>query len=50
MLTELTRQQKGYLIDLEDAVVAIRDAEGTVRIKQSVNLGSGLITAQPYPG
>ncbi|WP_424630594.1 DUF1269 domain-containing protein [Bradyrhizobium sp. SYSU BS000235] len=38
VLTDLTRLQKEYLIDLEDAVVAIRDADGTVRIKQSVNL------------
>jgi uncharacterized membrane protein len=37
-LTELARMKKEYLIDLEDAVVAIRDADGTVRIKQSVNL------------
>lgn len=38
VLTELTRLKKEYLIDLEDAVVAIRDADGAVRIKQSVNL------------
>src|SRR5918997_1529029 len=38
VLTELTRLQKEYLIDLEDAVVAIRSQDGTVRIKQSVNL------------
>ncbi len=38
VLTDLTRLQKEYLIDLEDAVVAIRNADGTVRIKQSVNL------------
>ena len=38
VLTELTRLKREYLIDLEDAVVAIRDAEGAVRIKQSVNL------------
>jgi uncharacterized membrane protein len=38
VLTELTRMQKEYLIDLEDAVVAIRGADGAVRIKQSVNL------------
>ncbi|WP_414474428.1 DUF1269 domain-containing protein [Microvirga sp. M2] len=40
VLTELTRLQKEYLIDLEDAVVAIRGLDGTVRIKQSVNLVS----------
>jgi uncharacterized membrane protein len=38
VLTELTRLQKEYLIDLEDAVVAIRSQDGTVRIKQSVNM------------
>ncbi len=38
VLNELTRLQKEYLIDLEDAVVAIRHADGDVRIKQSVNL------------
>jgi uncharacterized membrane protein len=38
VLTELTRMQKEYLIDLEDAVVAIRGTDGAVRIKQSVNL------------
>jgi uncharacterized membrane protein len=40
VLTELTRLQKEYLIDLEDAVVAIRSADGSVRIKQSVSLVS----------
>ncbi|QRM28561.1 DUF1269 domain-containing protein [Microvirga sp. VF16] len=38
VLTELTRMQKEYLIDLEDAVVAIRGSDGAVRIKQSTNL------------
>ena len=38
VLTELTRLQKEYLIDLEDAVVAIRSQDGSVRIKQSVNM------------
>ncbi len=37
-LTELVRLTKEHLIDLEDAVVAIRSEDGTVRIKQSVNL------------
>ena len=37
-LTELVRLTKEHLIDLEDAVVAIRTPDGTVRIKQSVNL------------
>lgn len=37
-LNELVRLTKEPLIDLEDAVVAIRSPDGTVRIKQSVNL------------
>ncbi len=44
-LTELVRLTKEHLIDLEDAVVAIRSEDGTVRIKQSVNL-VGLGAAQ----
>ena len=44
-LTELVRLQKEHLIDLEDAVVAIRGPDGAVRIKQSVNL-VGLGAAQ----
>lgn len=38
VLTELARLKREYLIDLEDAVVAIRDPDGQVRIKQSINL------------
>jgi uncharacterized membrane protein len=38
VLTELRRLQKEYLIDLEDAVVAIRQPDGKVQLKQSVNL------------
>jgi uncharacterized membrane protein len=40
VLTELVRLQREYLIDLEDAVVAIRGQDGALRIKQSVNLVS----------
>jgi uncharacterized membrane protein len=41
-LTELGRLQREYLIDLEDAVVAIRDPDGRLRLKQSVDLvGAG---------
>ncbi len=39
-LNELVRLTKEHLIDLEDAVVAVRSPDGTVRIKQSVNLVS----------
>ena len=38
VLTELRRLQKEYLIDLEDAVVAIRQPDGKIQLKQSVNL------------
>jgi uncharacterized membrane protein len=38
VLTELARLQKEYLIDLEDAVIAIRQPDGKVQLKQSINL------------
>ena len=38
VLNELRTLQKGYLIDLEDAVVAVRRSDGKVQLKQSVNL------------
>jgi uncharacterized membrane protein len=38
VLTELARLQKEYLIDLEDAVVAIRQPDGKVQLKQSINM------------
>ena len=38
VLTELRRLQREYLIDLEDAVVAVRRPDGEVQLKQSVNL------------
>jgi uncharacterized membrane protein len=42
VLTELVRLKKEYLIDLEDAVVVIRQPDGVVNLKQSVNpLGIG---------
>ncbi len=41
VLTELGRLRKEHLIDLEDAVVAIRDENGKLRLKQSVPLVSG---------
>lgn len=41
-LTELTRLQREYLIDLEDAVVAVRNPAGKLQLKQSVDLvGAG---------
>lgn len=42
VLERLNRLQNQYLIDLEDAVVAIRQPDGKVNLKQSVNLvGAG---------
>lgn len=38
VLTRLARLKREYLIDLEDAVVAIRDPGGEVRIKQSISM------------
>jgi uncharacterized membrane protein len=39
-LMELARLQREYLVDLEDAVVAIRTLEGKLQLKQSVDLVS----------
>lgn len=42
VLNRLAQLGREYLIDLEDAVVAVRAPDGKVRLKQSVNLvGSG---------
>ena len=50
-LTELRRLQKEYLIDLEDAVVAVRGADGEVQLKQSVNLvGAGAASGGLWGG
>ena len=35
---KLLKMQKDYLIDLEDAVVAVKDAQGKVKLHQAVNL------------
>jgi uncharacterized membrane protein len=44
-LDELRRLQREYLIDLEDAVVAVRRGDGGVELKQSVSLvGPGAAT------
>lgn len=42
VLNELTRLQQGYLIDLDDAVSAIRQPNGKVNFKQSAStVGAG---------
>ncbi len=38
VLTEVRKLQREYLIDLEDAVVAVRRPDGSIQLKQSVNL------------
>ena len=38
VLTELRKLQREYLIDLEDAVVAVRRPDGSIQLRQSVNL------------
>src|SRR3954454_5857535 len=38
VLDELHRLEREYLVDLADAVVAVSDAQGKVRLKQSVDL------------
>ena len=38
VLGELGRLQNSYLIDLKDAVVVVRDSEGNLNLKQSVDL------------
>lgn len=48
-LSELVALSKEYLVELDDAVIVVRNAEGKIHIKQSVNLTaigatSGLVT------
>jgi uncharacterized membrane protein len=40
VLAKLGKLRQEYLIDLEDAVIAVRDADGEVRLKQSINLAA----------
>ena len=41
----LRKMQKDYLIDLEDAVVAVKDKQGKVKLHQAVNLtAAGALT------
>lgn len=37
---KLLKMQKEYLIDLEDAVVAVKQADGKIKLNQAVNLTS----------
>ena len=38
MRAALVKMQKGYLVELEDAVVVTRDQKGQTRLDQAVNL------------
>jgi uncharacterized membrane protein len=38
MRVKLIKMQKEYLIDLEDAVVAVKDDKGKIKLHQSINL------------
>ena len=43
VLTDLKRMQKEYLVDLADAVVVIRQPDGKINMKQSIDtVGMGL--------
>lgn len=51
VLTELHRMQKEYLVDLQDAVVAVRRPDGKVHLKQTVNLaGAGAVSGGIWGG
>ncbi|TWA55602.1 putative membrane protein [Sinorhizobium medicae] len=55
VLLKLNSLRKEYLIDLEDAVVVVREAEGKVHLKQSLNLTavgatSGLLSGSLWGG
>ena len=38
MRLKLRKMQKEYLLDLEDAVVAVKDEKGKIKLHQAVNL------------
>jgi uncharacterized membrane protein len=40
VLTKLSELERESLIDLDDAVVAVRNSKGRVRLKQSINVGT----------
>ncbi|MDK1493962.1 DUF1269 domain-containing protein [Sinorhizobium sp. 7-81] len=55
VLLKLNSLSKEYLVDLEDAVVVVRDGEGKVHLKQSLNLTavgatSGLLSGSLWGG
>jgi uncharacterized membrane protein len=55
VLLKLNMLKKEYLVDLEDAVVVVRDENGRVHLKQSFNLAavgatSGLLSGALWGG
>ena len=46
----LLRLQKDYLIDLEDAVVAVKDEEGKVKLNQIHHLGVQVLWGEDFGG
>ncbi|QRM54057.1 DUF1269 domain-containing protein [Sinorhizobium sp. BG8] len=55
VLLKLNSLKKEYLVDLEDAVVVVRDEQGKVHLKQSMNLtaigaSSGLLSGAIWGG
>ncbi len=50
VLWRLRTLQSGYLVDLEDAVVVIRDQSGKIQLKQSVDLAGAQASAGLLPG
>lgn len=55
VLLKLASLRKEYLVDLEDAVVVIRDSDGKIHLKQSLNLpalgaASGLLSGALWGG
>jgi len=50
-LNKLQALQKEYVVELEDAVVAVRDTHGKVHLKQAVNLaGIGAVSGAAWGG
>ncbi len=55
VLLKLEKLQKEYLVDLEDAVIVVRDEQGKVHLKQRFNLpamgaGSGFLSGTIWGG
>ena len=47
---KLQKMQKDYLIDIEDAVFAVKDKNGKVKLHQSVNLTAAGARAEDFGG